>query len=733
MFNLMKMKLLTKFLIIIVAFCILFHNVEGKKRNTVTHKKTRFSVDPATTTTTSTQSLSELLSTSLKDKISGSSSSSSSALSGLLGNALTEKVNSAQSASNLLSKLGIGMNTTVSKALNDAKEAQRTENKNVLNQYMDKLKVQTQERYLEQLNLLKTSSETRRSQIESAIKVKDPLSKTADDEAELATLTKNWLTLQKIDQTLKKLQNSNWIGIGYNVAYGNPKIAPKTGGLIDKGFTSAIFEIEGDDSKTWDNIYKLPTGFDAQPTKVCETSFTSSTIKNSEELSKSLSASLGIGAAGSVYSFSMNAEFKGMSSSMSGGSKLYIQSNAQCSIYRVTVDRYNPPRLSENLVAALTEIEQTEYDNTDENSMSLYSNFISTFGTHYMYQLLMGARYTYVEEITTSAYADMTKMGINVEAQGSMGALVSVDVNAKFNMDSSSQSDQQKKDTNKYITTIGAPMPPSLDMETWLNAAMDTPMPISYTIKPLYELFNTSKIQKDLLNSNALNASIIYTNLKKAYDDYCTMLKRKDPNVNCVSTGTATKLMPFQYTTMQEKTGNLDLDMLNNLKDVKCGASEALNYLEIRKNKSFFEIVFRCIQSQYISARCETKNSYTIKSTMSTTNKDSGFGYIKNLDFMCPEKTTLKSVFFQKIDIASGVKYGVEYQCCTTSYYNLVSLEFPKITADSSNWQSLELITNNPLGLGNQQAFNSIEFDGASGTELLVKIKYVDFAPPATS
>jgi hypothetical protein len=295
---------------------------------------------------------------------------------------------------------------------------------------------------------------------------------------------RNSLNNVQNDTKLSYLKNPSFIPVGYNILTGNPKMTPSSGKLIDPGYASDIFKLTYSESQqTGDRLLTYPDGFGLQITQICQANFSSQTLRTKTDLQRSIASSLGVSGSYGAYAGSLNVDFNEMSKSMSENDKMLILNEAECSIYRTHVKQYSPPPLSDNFINALKTID----GKTWENSNKEYRAFIDSFGTHYLKDTLMGSRYTYILETSNTKFSQMVDKGMNIASNARYSAFLSlsVNVNTKTSLATNNYEEFEKNISNKYVTSLGAPMPADLEMGSWFEKTKDDPMPISYSTSPI--------------------------------------------------------------------------------------------------------------------------------------------------------------------------------------------------------------------------------------------------------
>jgi len=179
----------------------------------------------------------------------------------------------------------------------------------------------------------------------------------------------------------KSFQNLDYAMYGYNILYGYPFAIGH-----DPGLTIPIFETDYAQSKqTADRRYQIPHGYYLVPDVACVTSFTSETVKDSSQFSKSLSLSAKADGGSWGVSFSASSEYRVKSSIISASESIFIFSRAVCNYYFAKLDQQDPPALTSNFIKFVKDIKTVN----DTHKLFDY------YGTHFMTYTLFGARFIY--------------------------------------------------------------------------------------------------------------------------------------------------------------------------------------------------------------------------------------------------------------------------------------------------------------------------------------------------
>jgi hypothetical protein len=498
---------------------------------------------------------------------------------------------------------------------------------------------------------------------------------------------------------LKKIDNSSWIGVGYNIVYGNPVIAPQDGKLVDAGFTTSIFtQSFSKNNKTPDETYTFPDGWDVQPAKVCKTNFSSQTIKTVAKLKDSMNASLGAEGGFGPYSFSANAEYNQMSSSMNSEDKIYISNTATCSVYRAVIDQYNPPQFSKNFLSGL----ETLKDKPFAQNEKIYYDFIKTFGTHYIYDVMMGSRYTYVVETTNTSLNTMKTSGVNISAQAKYSAMGSIDVKASYKKDSESSNSFDSAVTNKFVTSVGAPMPSSMEMGEWLSATGTVPMPISYSIKPISELLQINDV-KTKLSQSGVDPDFLVKNFQEAFDNYCDFLVRSKIIASCTQENSVV-INKIESATKFADDGKGDIFFLDR-HPIDCGQNSAVNYFKLQRGDGTIRYSFKCVKSDHISNTCYNKETPP-QETASNSHKSAN--YLDRHMVTCDAGQALRSFVLTR----NGNKVFYKYSCCVAKIKNC----FKAKTAEADHGEmSTHYLDRQEVDAKESNVFNNFHLVSANG------------------
>lgn len=291
--------------------------------------------------------------------------------------------------------------------------------------------------------------------------------------------------------------NVDYAMLGYDIITGFPE-----SNSHDPGFTHRIFVADyAKDSRTADCRYSLPKGYVVIPDVSCVTSFESSIIRNSLELKKSLAVSVRASGGYLGFSFSASSSYKTTSSQVSTGEKVFIMSSAKCSYYFSEIDATQPPSLNPGFLRWARNLQK----NTSEERLV---KFVKYYGTHFTTRIVFGARYIRKHRMTTETYKTASSREVSVSVQASYSGLFSF--SGGFSMDKRQReaASQFAQDVETTTVSVGSPPPPDGNAMLWASSVKENPVPISYTLKPISELFTPLYMKDSGINYNYLRRKL---------------------------------------------------------------------------------------------------------------------------------------------------------------------------------------------------------------------------------
>lgn len=148
-----------------------------------------------------------------------------------------------------------------------------------------------------------------------------------------------------------------------------------------------------------------------------------------------------------------------MSREIVNSKKVYVTSTAKCVVYSAAQHNYEKPAVSKNFVKGVHSLGDNIAD---------YHKFISTFGTHYITSIKMGAKFGFTSKFDQSSFTKMLKEGLNVEVSASVSASrFSADVSTKIAKDTESSNKFENTRESYETFTVGSKPPADGKAETW--------------------------------------------------------------------------------------------------------------------------------------------------------------------------------------------------------------------------------------------------------------------------
>ena len=286
-----------------------------------------------------------------------------------------------------------------------------------------------------------------------------------------------------------KLPNIGYLGSCYNIFEGNPFA---TGGTLDPGFLNAqnIFAFTYDDGlTTTDGRYSIPDHTNVNAIGSCSFAFSSQVTKDIRSYMDSLKTKVDTSFSGWGASFSQSYDYNDAYESMQSGENVYISSSAECQAYGASIANI---QLTSHFRSSVSNLPATK--STDE-----YLDFVRVWGTHIATTLIMGGRYGYRSEMSTSIYSELTSHGFSVMASAGYSGL--------FSISSSYLTEEQKEQMEAFensrksykIYQIGGKPPADEDQSAlaWAQTVKDDPLPMAYTLKQLQEYFTPRYFPED--------------------------------------------------------------------------------------------------------------------------------------------------------------------------------------------------------------------------------------------
>ena len=338
----------------------------------------------------------------------------------------------------------------------------------------------------------------------------------------------------------ESFKNIDYLALGYDIFSGFPLT---TQASLDPGFkTSRIFDLRYSDETTADKRFNIPSGTSVVKELACDMSFSSVECTSESDVKSELaiSASLEAGFDGLVVQGSFKASFEyqhTMKEAVKLQQSMFI-SSSECEVYKAWLNSENPPYLSSAFMKDVNTLLRP--DKSGRVILNNYIQFLSTYGTHYIKELAMGARLSIIQTMKSEDRnsLDTSKLGVSAQAEIS-NDFFNVGASVSYGSSSDVANAFSNKVSSKKISTIGSRPAPDDNPATWAQQAFDDPMPLRYQLRGIDQIF-TDKFMNRTLNFSPAQLKTIRANLLSAMPEYCKTLV-VDPNI-CIR---ATSTRPF--------------------------------------------------------------------------------------------------------------------------------------------------------------------------------------------
>jgi len=327
------------------------------------------------------------------------------------------------------------------------------------------------------------------------------------------------------------------------MVYGNPKESSVGG---DKGYRQPVFVIDASEefaTNDWRNA--RPRGVQVHNRVSCQTSVTSKVVTNSLEVSQNVAESvseeteinisakmdkketkkgddgnnkkdddgndvtgkhtqLGLDAS---LKFGNSQSFKEEVGSVDNSENSLVISEAECSVYEAHLNPFLYPAFTDAFKTSVDALPATY----DENAKGIYMEFIATYGTHVITNMLMGARYGRVYTLDASSSRQFQSKTEERKKFQSASAKISASKNddeedeeaGKFSMSAGVENNRETTDINteskesmlsqlasdEKLFSIGAPYNP--DPNEWAADSEKDPFPIRISTHSLSDLISS--------------------------------------------------------------------------------------------------------------------------------------------------------------------------------------------------------------------------------------------------
>ncbi|KAJ7373975.1 hypothetical protein OS493_009303 [Desmophyllum pertusum] len=318
------------------------------------------------------------------------------------------------------------------------------------------------------------------------------------------------------------LPNVDYIFHGYDLLFGNPNVDPNDG--RDPGVSRMpIFKTTYDKGLTTSDLrYLIPDGMNFLKAVSCRIDFSSSEDRSEKAYIDSLSNTVGAESGFLGFSFKASTTVQHKTEEMKTASHTYVNTQAVCSIYTGAIFMDLPPKPSDEFIASL---KKWENNPSEENIRNLVDNY----GTHFITDVVMGAKFGEESQVTTESYEKMVSDGLDVGTaagySGSFSAGVTTETSSEKEQREKFESSRSSKTTYSY----GSNIPASGDATTWASTSSDDPMPINMELKALSEL-----LTEEFLGDSGIDYEKLKQPLIDYLTQYCSKLVDEDKAKDCM-------------------------------------------------------------------------------------------------------------------------------------------------------------------------------------------------------
>ena len=295
-----------------------------------------------------------------------------------------------------------------------------------------------------------------------------------------------------------KLPNIGYLGVGYDYIKASPL------DQTDNGFlTSNIFTYQYSGKITPDGRYSIPNGVDVNAIAQCSFESSAEKITSVESLKSSFQQNVELSAQFPLFkiasaTFKASGLYQRVLESTKQGEYEFTSSQAKCQVYEAGFQEFAKWNLSENLILGIQSL-------PFYYSRAEYSRFLNSVGQGFVAVMTMGGKASQINQLSKESIEQLQKDHINVqvEATATFG---------KWSGSLKSETDWEKEQREKFESArswhsenwVGGEPPKTGDIRDWMLTVGHDPMPVKYTIKPIYELFTQQFLPN--YNTTALNA-----------------------------------------------------------------------------------------------------------------------------------------------------------------------------------------------------------------------------------
>ncbi len=335
------------------------------------------------------------------------------------------------------------------------------------------------------------------------------------------------LLLSLVPCLCERMRNIDYLALGYDIYKANPM---STKGGVDPGFQlQKIFGFTYDGhQKSSDDRWDIPDATTVVRENSCSLDFSSSSVSGSDSYSRSLEVYVSGSLEGWGAKFKASVDYKEVEEKTQKYKDLYTASRGECKVYTGKIDGYLPPKLTPNFIRAVNTL-------TEDYQEKPYMRFISYFGTHFVSQVHMGARFACVTRLSEKSWTSLLQKNIKIEMAASYSAYgVSGALDTRTEEQKKWAREFESVKTDMSLSVIGSKPVKEHGPIEWAQQAIEEPMPMRYTLENISELLgdpymSPSDVKCDLKKIKA--------NLITALQKYCEYMKAQGMIGSCGKPG----------------------------------------------------------------------------------------------------------------------------------------------------------------------------------------------------
>ena len=258
----------------------------------------------------------------------------------------------------------------------------------------------------------------------------------------------------------------------------------------DPGLTYPVFKANYSNRiLSADRQFHIPDGFLIAPDVSCRLSFTSDIIENESDLKSYLTLGAGINV-GFInwFRFSLNGQYQKIAQDINTGNYVYIMSTAVCKYYSSKLNERRRPPLDDDFLDYAKELL------SNGTTASDVKRFIDYYGTHYISEITFGAKFIYESKLSKWSYNQLKRSNVNIKTEASSFGYM--EATGNFERGYFETLNFSKVIEEAKTITIGASPPPDGDADTWAYYVRKSPLPISYKLTPIDDIFTASNMKR---------------------------------------------------------------------------------------------------------------------------------------------------------------------------------------------------------------------------------------------